>query len=377
MCCATSRRPDWPRWTWCWACWSVWRPRRGRAASPTSRASSASPRPAPIGTCAPWSSAATPARTPRPSATRSASSCWRWARRCATASTSLGAMRPEMAPLREATGQAVTASALVEGAVTVLEMLQGRTLIEFGVRPGAAARLPRLGPRPGRAGLRAAGADRRGAGAAADGLDRADPDRPAAVRAEVEAVRRQGWATAADAVLIGVNALAAPVFDHRGELARRHRHRRLHAVHRRRRRPTSRSPRSPARPPQPRAGSAGESADGMSYSLAVDIGGTFTDAVLRGADGALVVDKTLTTHHDLLEGFFRGVDLVLAKAGVSAGADRRRGGARHHRGHQRPDRAQGAADRADHHQGLRATCCRSATSIATRCTIRRSSSPSR
>ncbi|MFI4933724.1 MAG: hydantoinase/oxoprolinase family protein [Caulobacterales bacterium] len=55
----------------------------------------------------------------------------------------------------------------------------------------------------------------------------------------------------------------------------------------------------------------------MSYSLAVDIGGTFTDAVLRGSDGSLVVDKTLTTHHDLLEGFFRSVDLTLAKAGVS------------------------------------------------------------
>jgi N-methylhydantoinase A len=56
----------------------------------------------------------------------------------------------------------------------------------------------------------------------------------------------------------------------------------------------------------------------MSYSLAVDIGGTFTDVVLRGHDGALTTDKTLTTHNDLLEGFFRGVDLVLDKAGVSA-----------------------------------------------------------
>jgi N-methylhydantoinase A len=54
----------------------------------------------------------------------------------------------------------------------------------------------------------------------------------------------------------------------------------------------------------------------MSYSLAIDIGGTFTDAVLRASDGSLTVDKTLTTHHDLLEGFFRGVDLVLSKAGV-------------------------------------------------------------
>ena len=54
----------------------------------------------------------------------------------------------------------------------------------------------------------------------------------------------------------------------------------------------------------------------MTYSLAVDIGGTFTDIVLRGADGQLIVDKTLTTHNDLLEGFFSGVDAVLAKANL-------------------------------------------------------------
>ena len=57
----------------------------------------------------------------------------------------------------------------------------------------------------------------------------------------------------------------------------------------------------------------------MSYSLAVDIGGTFTDVVLRAEGGALTVDKVLTTHDDLLKGFFRGVDLVLDKAGVGAG----------------------------------------------------------
>ncbi|HXQ14452.1 MAG TPA: hydantoinase/oxoprolinase N-terminal domain-containing protein, partial [Caulobacteraceae bacterium] len=54
----------------------------------------------------------------------------------------------------------------------------------------------------------------------------------------------------------------------------------------------------------------------MSYSLAVDIGGTFVDVVLRAPDGTLTIDKTLTTHHDLLEGFFRAVDLALDKANV-------------------------------------------------------------
>ena len=115
----------------------------------------------------------------------------------------LEAMRPEMAALREATGQAVTASALVEGAVTVLEMLPGRTLIEFGVRPGARLELT---------------SSAQGLIALAFGPPALMALADAALAGEVEAVRRRGWATAADKVLVGVNALAAPVFDHRGEL---------------------------------------------------------------------------------------------------------------------------------------------------------------
>ena len=52
------------------------------------------------------------------------------------------------------------------------------------------------------------------------------------------------------------------------------------------------------------------------YALAVDIGGTFTDAVLIADDGRRWSDKTLTTHGNLLDGFFRGVDLTLARAGI-------------------------------------------------------------
>jgi len=53
-----------------------------------------------------------------------------------------------------------------------------------------------------------------------------------------------------------------------------------------------------------------------SYALAVDIGGTFTDAVLRGEAGQTFVDKTLTTPEALGIGFFRAVDSVLLKADV-------------------------------------------------------------
>ncbi len=56
------------------------------------------------------------------------------------------------------------------------------------------------------------------------------------------------------------------------------------------------------------------------YALAVDIGGTFTDVVLRHRDGRSVTDKTLTTHRNLLEGFFRAVDLALGRAGIAPAA---------------------------------------------------------
>lgn len=56
----------------------------------------------------------------------------------------------------------------------------------------------------------------------------------------------------------------------------------------------------------------------MTYSLAVDIGGTFTDIVLRHSSGALTIDKVLTTPHDLLEGFFVGVSSVMKAAKIGS-----------------------------------------------------------
>ena len=127
------------------------------------------------------------------------------------------AIRPVMGPLRDATGMAVTASALIEGAVTVVDLLQGRTLVDFGVRPGS-----RLDFHASAHGLVALAfgpprlLEQVLAGPLRAWTERTMTD-PAAIRAEVARVRRQGWASAPDAVLIGVNALAAPVFDHRGE----------------------------------------------------------------------------------------------------------------------------------------------------------------
>ncbi|MEO5874212.1 MAG: hydantoinase/oxoprolinase family protein, partial [Streptosporangiaceae bacterium] len=51
-------------------------------------------------------------------------------------------------------------------------------------------------------------------------------------------------------------------------------------------------------------------------TVASDVGGTFTDVVLTGADGLVHVVKTLTTPADPTEGLLRGVSEVLALAGV-------------------------------------------------------------
>jgi N-methylhydantoinase A len=50
-------------------------------------------------------------------------------------------------------------------------------------------------------------------------------------------------------------------------------------------------------------------------SLAVDIGGTFTDVVLLNGT-QVFVEKTLTTHDDLLRGFFAGVRAVVRRAAL-------------------------------------------------------------
>ena len=131
----------------------------------------------------------------------------------------LDAARAQMARLRDATGQAVTLSALVQDKVVVLELVQGNTVVEFGIRPGTQMGLHcsahgkvtlAFGPAHlldacTRVPLRS--------------LSRDTVTSPALLRRQVAAVKKQGWATAANEVVFGVNALAAPVFDHHGGYA--------------------------------------------------------------------------------------------------------------------------------------------------------------
>ena len=58
----------------------------------------------------------------------------------------------------------------------------------------------------------------------------------------------------------------------------------------------------------------------MSVRLAIDIGGTFTDATLIDEDtGEVAIAKVLTTPADPSDGFMQAADRALAEGGVAAG----------------------------------------------------------
>lgn len=58
----------------------------------------------------------------------------------------------------------------------------------------------------------------------------------------------------------------------------------------------------------------------MSYRLAADIGGTFTDVALLGPDGVLSTAKVLSTPDDLARGVLEGCREVIERQGVPVGA---------------------------------------------------------
>ncbi|WP_146255376.1 IclR family transcriptional regulator [Azospirillum sp. TSA6c] len=127
--------------------------------------------------------------------------------------------REELMRLRDATGQAVTICRMVDGELIVLDLIQGRTVIEFGTRTGT--RLDLHASAHGKVWL-AFGPQ------ALLQKTLAQPRRQWALNTiadvdslneEVALVRRRGWAVAANEMITAINALAVPVFDHRNQIA--------------------------------------------------------------------------------------------------------------------------------------------------------------
>ena len=123
--------------------------------------------------------------------------------------------RGEMMMLREATGQAVSLTTLRTDEVIALELLQGHTVVDFGVKPGT--RMDLHATAHGKIAL-AFGPAELLDGLSQETLRSWTPDTVtslSALRKTVALIRKRGWATAANEIVPGVNALAAPIFDHR------------------------------------------------------------------------------------------------------------------------------------------------------------------
>jgi DNA-binding IclR family transcriptional regulator len=117
------------------------------------------------------------------------------------------AARDELIALRDETQQAATICSMVQDSLVVLDLIQGQTVIEFGTRPGT--RLALDASAHGKVWLAFS------SGAAIEQLlTRTRACKTPIFVQELAKVRRRGWATAASEVIDGVNALAAPVFDH-------------------------------------------------------------------------------------------------------------------------------------------------------------------
>jgi len=124
--------------------------------------------------------------------------------------------REDLARLRDETGQPATLTVLVEDQVVVLEVLQGRAIVNFGTQAGTVLDLHASAH--GKVAL-AFGPEGLLQRCIARRLKAWTPQTicsPTALERAVAQVRSRGWATAPNQVLHGVNGLAAPVFNHAG-----------------------------------------------------------------------------------------------------------------------------------------------------------------
>lgn len=126
--------------------------------------------------------------------------------------------RTVLLKLRDSTGHAVSLCTLLDDDLVVMDLMHGRSAVEFTTRPGT--RLALHASAHGRIWL-AFGPE----GLLGKVLSRPrEPWTPHTITDaktltnEVQATRRRGWATAPDEAVMGVNTLAAPVLDHRGVL---------------------------------------------------------------------------------------------------------------------------------------------------------------
>ena len=126
------------------------------------------------------------------------------------------AAMPVLRELRDTLGHYTVMSQVEESGVRVLATLSGRSLIEIGVRRGSC--LLFHGSAQGKVAL-AFGDEALRARVLRGRLEMLTPHTivsPVALEAELARIRENGWAGGYNESLVGMNALAAPVFDAAG-----------------------------------------------------------------------------------------------------------------------------------------------------------------
>ncbi|WP_414902416.1 IclR family transcriptional regulator [Sphingomonas flavalba] len=131
----------------------------------------------------------------------------------------LSAARRVMPELAEAVKLSVSVSQVEQDGIRILDILEYRSAIEISTPPGSLFDF--LTSAQGKVAMAFSPALLEGQVGARTQLQTADGKMidAARLRAELDRVRVQGWALSAQEVLLGVNALAAPVFDGLGALA--------------------------------------------------------------------------------------------------------------------------------------------------------------
>lgn len=127
--------------------------------------------------------------------------------------------RPVMTRLRDSIGQTIVLSQLTEAGVTVTEVLRGGSPID--VILGVGTQFQYNSTAQGKVALAFATPDQL-AQWSRHIYEQRTPNtvtNEQTLWEQVDAVRRQGWASAPEETYRGVNALAAPVFAHSGEIA--------------------------------------------------------------------------------------------------------------------------------------------------------------
>lgn len=129
------------------------------------------------------------------------------------------AIKPEAQHLWDLFGHTVVTATLFKNKVLVFDVLRGRTPVSLGLRIGASLDLH--GSAQGRVAL-AFSREEVVRNFLSKTLPRHTPRTlisPVRLMKEIKEIRRKGWAVTVDQLVMGMTALAAPIFDHTGALA--------------------------------------------------------------------------------------------------------------------------------------------------------------